>query len=696
MYHDKISQIEGEVGYRAMFQYATVGILVVDSEGHIVLANPFIERHFGYLSAELMGQKVELLIPATLREGHAGHREQYFSHPRNRPMGRSQELHARRKDGTEFPVEISLGHYELDGNPLAVAFITDITLRRRAEEQARLTEQEYRAIFEGIHESFMLQQIVKGDDGRIVDLLFLDVNRKAEDLVGRDRAAIIGHLRSEFFGPLDDELVNALQRVGKGELVRHEQYFQQLDRWFDRRFYLHKPGQLVALSIDITQQKKNETFLKESRAALEIETSALSFLNEVGTRLGRVIDLQEGLEQILSDAIALTGAQMGNVQLFDAEKRALSIAAQKGFSEECLSFFSAVSAGDRSGCGTALLERKQAVIENIEENAPSTEYREMAIKSGFRTVQSTPLLAQDGSPLGMISTHFKDVHKFGPHELEKMSLLAQKAESFVERCAMVRDLEDKISERTQALAQALEQQKELSNLKSRFLSIASHEFRTPLSTILSSASLIELYNQPEQQANRKKHIARIKLAVKNLNDILGEFLSLEKLEQGRVEVVPEPLDFREMCADIVEEITGISKAGQVIHLKYDCRPVIHQDKKILRGVLLNLLSNAVKYSGEDKNIKLSVTEEDNKLLISVRDEGIGIPENEQQYLFGNFFRAKNAAGISGTGLGLNIVKRYVELMSGKISFVSKLDQGTTFFVQLPSNTNDTTGRIHDE
>ncbi|WP_133055339.1 PAS domain-containing protein, partial [Niastella koreensis] len=197
----QIISLESEAGFQALFQYAIVGILVINSEGYIQMANPCAEKLFGYTKTELIGQPVEVLIPEPIRHKHVHHRDKYFKNPKARPMGYGLNLFARKKDGAYFPVEISLGHYELYGEQLAVAFITDISERVKAEDHIRQNEREYRLMFEGIHESFMLQEIVKDAGGNIVDLLFLEVNPATEKIMAKKRHEIIGHLRSEFFGP---------------------------------------------------------------------------------------------------------------------------------------------------------------------------------------------------------------------------------------------------------------------------------------------------------------------------------------------------------------------------------------------------------------------------------------------------------------------------------------------------------------
>jgi len=229
---------------------------------------------------------------------------------------------------------------------------------------------------------------------------------------------------------------------------------------------------------------------------------------------------------------------------------------------------------------------------------------------------------------------------------------------------------------------ALEKEKELNELKSRFVSMASHEFRTPLSTILSSSSLIARYTEPGTEAKREKHVNRIKSAVGNLTNILNDFLSLSKLEEGIFENVPETFDLVELANLVIDELKMICKSNQTIIYEHSTvRKAVILDKKFTHNILINLLSNAIKYSEKDIFLTKKITE--NQILIIVKDQGIGIPETEQEYLFTRFFRAKNATNIQGTGLGLNIVRKYLELMGGTITFESKLNQGTTFKIVFP-------------
>jgi signal transduction histidine kinase len=246
-----------------------------------------------------------------------------------------------------------------------------------------------------------------------------------------------------------------------------------------------------------------------------------------------------------------------------------------------------------------------------------------------------------------------------------------------------------ITERKRAeeeMSKALDKERVLNELKSRFVSMASHEFRTPLGTILSSVSLIGKYNGPDDEDKRHKHIQRIKASVVNLTAILNDFLSLSKLEEGKVSYNPVTFQIDELCEEIKEEMQVIAKEGQDIICTHNGHAkTIELDKQILKNILINLVSNAIKYSDEHKPIQVSSEQNEDTLTIKVTDKGIGIPKEDQQHIFDTFFRAANATNIQGTGLGLNIVKKYTDMLGGIINFESQSGKGTTFTLTLNLN-----------
>jgi PAS domain S-box-containing protein len=400
--------------FEALFQYASMGIIVVNDKGEIVLANNFLLSQFGYDSQdELLGKKIESLIPSRYHPAHVHHRDHYKENPRPRPMGVGKDLFAVKKDGTEFPVEISLSNYTTNEGPFAIAFVSDIT-KRKAYENAVLQQKEQLA----------------------------EVNKKIEEL--------------------NDELEQKVE----------------------------------------TRTKQ----LQETLAALE----------------------------------------------------------------------------------------------------------------------------------------------------------ASKDE----------------------LTRALSKEKELSDLKSRFVSMASHEFRTPLSTILSSASLVAKYTETEEQDKRDKHILRIKSSVNNLTSLLNEFLSIGKIEDGKITANNIDFNLKELVTNLCTEIQAIAKTGQQLVYNHTGDATVFLDATLLRNIITNLLSNAIKFSPEQGIIEVKTIVSEKEITIHVKDSGMGISEEDQLHLFERFFRGTNVTNIQGTGLGLHIVGKYIEIMDGKIDFFSELEKGTEFIISF--------------
>jgi signal transduction histidine kinase len=237
----------------------------------------------------------------------------------------------------------------------------------------------------------------------------------------------------------------------------------------------------------------------------------------------------------------------------------------------------------------------------------------------------------------------------------------------------------------EGLLAALDREKELGELKSRFVTMASHEFRTPLTAILASTFLLESYSGDDYNREKVVHTSRIKRSVNNLTNILNEFLSLEKLEANKVSVVHTDINIPEYIQDdLIGEMDLIKKPGQTIEYRHTGKAIVHLDHHLLWSILTNLMSNALKYSRVDSLVRVLSDLDDERLLITVEDCGIGIPPDEHKNIFGRFYRARNATNIEGTGLGLHITQKYVGLLNGQISFESVLDHGTKFTVVIPN------------
>ena len=505
---NKIEALKESAG-RLLFDSAAEGLLIVDHQGDILVANPQLEEMFGYGAGELMGTKLEILIPMSKRAEHVQYRDSYNESPKKRSMGQGMDLLAVRKNGQEFPVEVSLNYLQGEAGLQVVALVTDISERKLAEQK--------------VH----------------------DLNHSLEQKVQERTRAL--RESQHLYRTIARNFPNGTITV------------------FDRNLrYVFAEGQ--------------ELFRYKLTSENLMGTSYLDRLSE---------EVREEIEP------KLRGVLEGKDVSFELESRGESY------------LLNAVGLPDVTG------EIQQVLV--VEQNI----------------------------------TQQKKVQ-------EKVEL-------------------------------ALIKERELNELKSRFVSMASHEFRTPLSTILTSTTLLQRYNETREVQKREKHHQRIRQSVQNLTNILNDFLSLDKLEEGRIEANGKDVNVHELLSDVVEEMETHCKAGQSIKYIHNDQCSTITDDQILRNVIINLLSNAIKYSPEQSEIELHCTGSEKEIIIQVTDKGIGIPEEEQEHLFTRFFRASNAINIQGTGLGLHIVKRYVELLNGKLEFTSASERGTTFNVTLPRN-----------
>jgi len=405
--------------FQALFDFATIGIIVTNKEGSIVNFNRYAEVQFGYAASEVIGKTVEALLPAEIHNRHIAYRDIYYQKPEPRKMGEGRDLFAQHKNGETFPVEVSLSQYTLSKQTYVIAFVIDISVRKGQADK-------------------LLQQ----------------------------------------------------------------------------------------------------------KAELEKNTSEITLMNTE-------------LEQKVQD-----------------------------------------------------------------------------------------------------------------------------------RTKMLREALKELEKSKEELNEALQNERELGELKSAFVTMASHEFRTPLSTILSSSYLLEKYNEEDSDGRVQKHLIRIKSAVGGMKNILEDFLSLGKLEEGLVKthcVHNSVADIKEMLQQLATEMKALAKPRQRFELKVAITRVVEADPNLLKNILYNLLSNAIKFSLDDGLITLTAYETNGQFVLEVNDNGIGISPEEQEHLFERFFRAKNAVNIQGTGLGLHIVLKYVQLLNGTITLNSRLNEGTTCTIFIPQN-----------
>ena len=532
-----------------LFNNATIGIIVVDCKGIIEAINPFALNLFGYDLEEVIEKPIELLIPKRYHQDHVNHIDSYLHHTKNRPMGIGMDLYAVKKDGTEFPVEISLGK---TGNKNVIAFLSDISIRKKAESEIKRLKEDLE---------------IKVDK-RTKDLQ--DILHKLE--ISRDKLRLSKDL-------LGDTLAyqNAL---------------------------LDNAGAMIIATDD-------KGIIKLFNPEAETKT---------GYKQWEVVNKQTPLIFHKKDEINIKRTALYNK---------FGIKVESDFS--------------------VMVEKSRR---NIHEEEQYT------------------FIRKDGTsfPVSLTITAIRDKEK-----------------SITGFMGIVIDI-SKRKKAEEDLQKALEKEKDLNELKSRFVSMASHEFRTPLSTVLSSAYLIQKYMSTDEQPNREKHLHRIISSVNMLTDILNDFLSLGKIEEGKIHVKPYEFNVVEFIAATTEEIKSILKKQQQLQCRHHGYLTVNLDSTLLKHIIVNLVSNASKFSSETGRIKIKTNCIDHQVILSVKDNGIGISKEDQKHLMERFFRGANAGNIQGTGLGLHIVSKYAEIMNGKVQCKSELGKGTEFIITFTINT----------
>jgi PAS domain S-box-containing protein len=538
-------EITNSERFKVLFNHAPLGIIFLNNEGEIQSLNPFCLNLFGYTMDEMLHQPIEMLIAVDYRISHLKHRNDYYKHPKNRPMGLGMDLYARKKDATEFPVEVSLTNKKYQGKEHVIAFIRDNSIGKKAEAEI-------------------------------------------------------------------EDLKNKLE---------------------------------VKVSLRTKALRDALTQLEVSNEKLE---NSMAYQKAIVDNAGAMI--------IATD-------ENGVIKLFNPEA-----VVNIGYEE------------------SEMVEKKMPLIFHDKKEI-DLKRKELFQQFGINFKSDFDVMVEKARRNIHEEQEFTYIRKDGsrfPVSLTITAIRDSKGE-----ITGYMGISSDISERKKTekdLMVSLEKQKELNELKSRFVSMASHEFRTPLSTILSSAYLIEKYTTEEDQPKREKHLQRIISSVSTLTDILNDFLNLGKIEEGKLQVKYGNVNIQDLVRSILDEIKSTLKAKQKVRYRHRGNPVLLFDISLLKHIITNLVSNAIKFSPEGSPIEIITIHLKDCFMLSVKDLGIGISEEDQHHLMERFFRGANAGNIQGTGLGLHIVSKYVQLMKGTMECKSKLEKGTEFVINFNTKT----------
>ena len=663
-------------------------IVTIDREGRVVDWNPAAEKTFGYLRAEALGREMaELIIPPPMDAMHRAGLARAVATGHDAMAGRRIEITARRRNGDVFPVELAITRIVAGDRLLFTGHIRDISERKHAESVLRESQQLLASITGNISEAIFRRSLRDG-------LVF--VNDAYMKMFGYASAGELRALPPEhLYGNPDQRkrIVSLLQSDGR--LRNEEVEYRRKDgstfwgltnatgiREETTGKILYFDGAIN----DITERKQQEMLQA-------VQYAVTRLLAESAT-------LAEATPEILRTVCNGLHWDLGELWRVDGRQRRL----------HCVDIWNAVGAPAdafatasrkttfKSGAGLpgrvwALGEPQWIPDVTRDKNFPRAAF---AAENGLHGAFGFPIRLND-EVLGVIEFFSREIRQPDGDLLAMFSAIGSQIGQFIERKlaeedlqTLNRELEQRIEERMvelqktqEELRRALEQEKELNLLKTNFVNLVSHEFRTPLGVIMSASEILEAYFERLRPEQRQDHLQDIRHATRQMTGLMEEVLLLGRVEAGKMECRPEHLDLAGFCRRLVDEQLSATNRKCPLELSFQNIPRrARGDEALLRHVFTKLLSNAVKYSPANHPVQFSVKRDGTDAVFEIRDSGIGIPEADQKRLFEAFHRARNVGEIPGTGLGLVIVKRCVDLHRGRIEWSSALGRGTTFFVRL--------------
>jgi signal transduction histidine kinase/CheY-like chemotaxis protein len=406
-----------------------------------------------------------------------------------------------------------------------------------------------------------------------------------------------------------------------------------------------------------------------SAATAEAQLAAMNRLHELSSRLLACTNLNTALDEVLDAAIAIHGADMGHVQLYNRQLQALEIVTQRGFGSEFLDFFRRVDAEHDSACGRVLKSGQRVLVEDVQTDPVYEPCRQVAAAAGYRAVQATPLRCRNHELLGVITTHFRRPHCPAECDLRMLDLYGAMATDFIQR------------------VRAEEALKEADRRKDEFLAMLGHELRNPLAPIHNTVETLRLLHPSEGRLHEAYDL--IDRQVTYLSRLVDDLLDVSRITRGLVALHREPVDLAGVVGHAAELARGtLEEQGHTVTIALPPQPVtLDADPTRLTQVVFNLLHNAAKYTPPGGQIILTAERDGSALVLHVRDTGVGMSAALLAHVFDLFTQGERTPDRApgGLGLGLTLVKRLVELHGGTVVARSTgPGRGSEFIVRLPT------------
>jgi len=644
--------------FRLIWEYSVDGMRLTDENGTVIMVNNSFCKLVDMKKEDVEGKPLSYIYK---NEGHAHIVLQHKKRFASRSVATSIEKKLLLWNGQEKWFHISNTFFESDSSKiLLLGVFRDITKRKKAELALKESEERFRSLYQnatiGLYRTTPDGKILLSNNA-LVKMLGYNSFEELAKMNVQDSGYINPEKRLEFRKVLEE----------KNEITGFE------TEWF------RKDGSVV--------------YIREGSKAIRNESGDIIYydgtVEDVTERKKAELALQESEERYrklvttVPDIIIRTDLK-GNILFVNDEISFISpkITVNSVIGRNMISFL--------------VDEDKEVAYENMglmfEKPLGIKEYR-IQLDDGTRLVcelNGDVLRDSANNPTGMVFV-LRDITKRKEIEKELESYRMHLEELIKNRTneleAVNKLLQEEILKQIEAekkVKEALEKEKELNYLKTKFISIASHEFRTPLTTVLSSTELLERYGRNWEIDKYTKQTERIKKSVNYLTHLMDDVLTISRADSGKTSFNPKPIEFKKFCQSILDDIRALMTEKHELEFNYNVyKSILYVDEKLLKHILVNLLSNAIKYSVDGGKIVFEISLTSNVLQFIISDSGIGIPEEDQSNLFEPFNRGKNVKDIHGTGLGMSIVKRSVDLHKGSVSFISKVGFGTTFTVKIP-------------